>query len=75
MPIYEYICDGCGKKLELLVASHSSKPTCPHCHSKKLARQISVFAAHSGGTALPCQAGSCPSSAGGCSGGPCPYSG
>jgi putative FmdB family regulatory protein len=74
MPIYEYICDGCGKALELLVADSKAKPACPHCGSRKLSKQFSSFAAHQGsGGSTPCQGGACPAApAGGCGGGRCP---
>lgn len=76
MPIYEYICDDCGNKFDLLVASSKAKAVCPACKSKGVTRQFSTFAAHNGSTS-PCQSGSCPSlsapAAGGCGGGKCPY--
>jgi putative FmdB family regulatory protein len=43
MPIYEYACGDCGHKFEALVRS-STIPECPTCHSKKLEKQLSVFA-------------------------------
>lgn len=44
MPIYEYVCKGCGQKSSLLFRSFSSvddHPRCPHCHSRRLARALS----------------------------------
>jgi len=48
MPIYEFRCNGCHKKVSLLVRSVSSSlsPECPHCGGKELERLISSFAYH-----------------------------
>ncbi len=77
MPIYEYLCDDCGKAFEVLVSSSSVKSACPQCKSKKVSRQFSTFAAHSGGPVSPCEGGACPSmsgqAAGSCAGGKCPF--
>lgn len=73
MPIYDYICEGCGEKSELLVSSSSAVVRCPVCGSKKLKRQFSTFAAHKGGSSTPPCAGAC-SSAGDCCN-RCPMSG
>lgn len=77
MPIYEYICDGCGHPFEALVASAKVKSHCPQCGSAKVSRQFSTFAAH-GAASVPCKDGACPSMSapggGGCSGGKCPFS-
>ena len=48
MPIYEYACQDCGKGFELLVRS-DTVPECPSCHSRQLAKQLSVFATASAG--------------------------
>ena len=46
MPIFEYLCNDCGKRFEALVlAASSAKPAqCPKCQSKKVTQQLSVFA-------------------------------
>ncbi|MDX2111087.1 MAG: zinc ribbon domain-containing protein [Verrucomicrobiota bacterium] len=44
MPIYEYHCESCEHDFELLVNA-SSTPECPDCHSKKLSKKFSTFAA------------------------------
>jgi putative FmdB family regulatory protein len=31
MPIYEYHCARCGKRVEVLVRSSTAVPQCPHC--------------------------------------------
>ena len=41
MPIYDYRCAACGQPCELLVRS-STVPTCPHCASTALQRQVSL---------------------------------
>lgn len=43
MPIYDYRCTQCGQTSELLVRS-STVPTCPHCASTALERQVSLIA-------------------------------
>lgn len=43
MPIYDYRCSHCGQSCELLVRS-STVPTCPHCASTALERQVSLTA-------------------------------
>ncbi len=59
MPIYEYVCQSCGKACELLIRG-SETPQCPHCRASALEKQFSVPAAHTGasGGELPvCQPG------------------
>jgi len=59
MPIYEYACGGCGREFEMLVRS-DTVPECPECHSKKLDKKLSVFAAvGSTADAAPMAAGPC----------------
>jgi len=43
MPIYEYQCNQCEAKFELLIRTNQEKIVCPHCHSLKINRLISVF--------------------------------
>lgn len=31
MPIYEYHCEHCGERVEVLVRSSTTVPQCPHC--------------------------------------------
>gem|GEM_PF-158983 len=45
MPIFEYICRGCGKKFEAIVYG-SKRAECPACKGTDLAQQLSTFAAH-----------------------------
>lgn len=45
MPVYEYHCNKCRKKVALLVKSFSTppEPTCPHCGSMDMVRVFSTF--------------------------------
>jgi putative FmdB family regulatory protein len=45
MPIYEHICQGCKKKVSLLILNPKSygTPQCPNCGSEKLERVMSRF--------------------------------
>jgi len=42
MPIYEYRCENCGERVEVLVRSAAAKPTCPHCGQPLHDRLISA---------------------------------
>lgn len=44
MPIYEYRCHSCRRKVALLVRQAPVQPTCPRCGSERLSRLISGFA-------------------------------
>jgi putative FmdB family regulatory protein len=64
MPLYEYRCQQCGKRFEVLQKSGAGSDgvACPGCGSSEVAKQLSTFAASvssgsSGGT-LPCGASS-----------------
>ena len=48
MPIYEYICSTCNKKVTVFLrtASPEAKPLCPVCGNGGLTRIISSFAIH-----------------------------
>lgn len=46
MPLYLYICRGCGHEFETLVRT-GSEPACPSCQSRDLDRQVSTFAVKS----------------------------
>jgi putative FmdB family regulatory protein len=50
MPIYEYLCDECGKRSSTLLPRFSSPdPACPHCGKPALRRLVSTFATVSSG--------------------------
>jgi len=48
MPIYEYRCLHCGRRVSIFVrsftAADDSRPLCPHCHSSELRRLVSRIA-------------------------------
>lgn len=46
MPIYEYECRGCSRRVSLLVRSLASRemPRCPRCGSAEMSRLMSRFA-------------------------------
>jgi putative FmdB family regulatory protein len=47
MPIYEYRCEDCEELTSLFVRSmrlEPANPTCEHCHSSQVSRQISAVA-------------------------------
>jgi len=51
MPLYEYTCGKCRKRSEHLVRSGSGAGVsdCPHCGSRRMKKELSVFAAGGGG--------------------------
>ena len=75
MPIFEYACSSCGNEFEKLVRQSAPAPECPSCHSTKLEKKLSAFAAITGGATTatsyndaPAPCGSCghPSGPGAC---------
>ena len=48
MPLYEYSCEQCGKKIELLVRG-GEQPECPYCQSTQLTKLLSMVAGHVAG--------------------------
>ncbi|TEU13656.1 MAG: zinc ribbon domain-containing protein [Anaerolineales bacterium] len=61
MPIYEYRCQECGESFDKFVRSmsFSGEVECPHCHSKRCKKSISLFGISSsgggrGGSLLSC---------------------
>lgn len=74
MPLFEYACRTCDHEFEALVRASSDTPECPSCHGTSLERRLSVFAAHTNGTAAsapmpsgPCGACGDPRGPGACS--------
>ena len=67
MPIYEYVCRGCGHQFEHLVRG-DEKPACPACGKRRLDKQFSVVAAHTSGAQSSCAVGD----AGACDASTCP---
>ena len=47
MPIYEYTCQSCNSRVELLIRGDEI-PSCPDCRGTDLVKEFSVPAAHSG---------------------------
>ena len=47
MPIFEYLCKGCGKQFEILLRG-AEKPHCPKCNGTRLEQQLSAFAVATG---------------------------
>ncbi|MBN1893880.1 zinc ribbon domain-containing protein [bacterium] len=59
MPIYEYRCRKCGKRLEYLLKRSTEQPVCS-CGSRDLERLISSFAvAQDSGSEPSCPGGTC----------------
>lgn len=48
MPIFEYVCQDCGREFERIVPRYDSKTECIHCRSKRIEKQLSVFAVAGG---------------------------
>jgi putative FmdB family regulatory protein len=55
MPIYEYRCGACGERVEVLVRSSATTPTCPDCGSLLSDKLFSVSHVLSGQTRRPSQ--------------------
>jgi len=70
MPIYEYVCNACGKRFEILrsIKEADSPILCKICQSNKTQRAVSVFYAQSSSRII---AGSRNSGCSGCSSGSC----
>lgn len=45
MPLYEYSCETCSQRIELLVRGGET-PACPHCHGTALTKLLSVVSGH-----------------------------
>ena len=48
MPVYEYVCRGCGHEFEQIVLPGRGAPACPECRGVDLERLLSRFAVSSG---------------------------
>jgi putative FmdB family regulatory protein len=69
MPIFEYVCKGCGHKFEAIVMGEK-KAECPTCHGSELEQQLSTFSAHSHSSSSSQPMAPCGMPGGGC--GNCP---
>jgi putative FmdB family regulatory protein len=58
MPIFEYICKSCEHHFEAIV-TRSGEAECPSCNSKRLEKQLSVFAAGTKGGVPDLMPGAC----------------
>ena len=65
MPVYEYVCRGCGQAFERYVQRWSEPVACPACASGEVEKQLSTFAMAGSGSAGGAMAGG----GGGCCGG------
>lgn len=64
MPIYEFVCESCGRPFEDLVRSYNAiaEVRCPACGSAALRRKVSTFASHvsgDGGSSTSPSSGAC----------------
>jgi putative FmdB family regulatory protein len=60
MPIFEYLCDGCGTKFEKLVRRSEDSTLCPSCGDSHVTTQYSTFAARANGVSKEPSMGGCP---------------
>ena len=49
MPIYEYRCQNCQRRVSIYLRDSSTSPKCPSCGGEDLVRLFSSFAMHVGG--------------------------
>ena len=69
MPIFEFVCGGCGRQFEEIMTFaqlEAGEAACPDCGSKQVQRSMSTFAASSG---TPASGPACGGGGGGCGGG------
>ena len=69
MPIYEYVCQDCGRRFDTLrsMSQADSPIACETCNSEHTARALSVFYAQSDGRSVAGTSSAC----GSCSSGAC----
>ena len=59
MPLFDFLCSACQHSFEELVSA-GERPACPECDSRKVQRQLPVFAVNAGGEApMPAGPGGC----------------
>jgi putative FmdB family regulatory protein len=73
MPIYEYRCESCSEKFEVLTrfAERDQAQVCPTCESTRTRVLVSSFAYAGGGALESMDLGPSASKGGGCCGGSC----
>jgi putative FmdB family regulatory protein len=61
MPLYEYRCQKCGARFELLRRMQDAdlETECPQCRSRQSERLLSSFASRSGSSSASSSAGNC----------------
>ncbi|NLU48674.1 MAG: zinc ribbon domain-containing protein [Syntrophomonadaceae bacterium] len=68
MPIFDFACQDCGKKFDLMISNKDKdKVTCPECGSSQVKQLLSVFNTASRGskTELPSCSVGCPAAGSG----------
>lgn len=60
MPIFEYRCRDCGAEFEKIVRSDGDPVVCAECRSRKVERQLSVFAVSGPRGESVTESGPCP---------------
>ncbi|GAB6094649.1 hypothetical protein JCM14469_09010 [Desulfatiferula olefinivorans] len=73
MPIYDFMCNDCGKLSEILVTSADQEPVCRFCGGRKLEKRMSAPSSYTGSRSMPgpgdtACCGSSPDKAAGCAG-------
>lgn len=74
MPIYEFACNECGNRFEVLRLSSKgfNGIECPKCHGKKVSKEMSTFSPAMGSTSSSsCESAGCQSPFPSCSSGMC----
>ena len=73
MPIYEYRCESCAEKFDVLTrfSERDKSQVCPACESTKTRVQVSKFAFAGAGESLEMMNVGGSTSGGGCCGGSC----
>jgi len=70
MPIFEFVCGGCGRQFEEIMTfaqMNAGEASCPDCGGKRVERSMSTFAASNGDAAAgpACGGGGCGGGGGG----------
>lgn len=69
MPLYEYTCEDCQERAELLIMGEQ-EPVCPKCGGNRLHKEFSTFATQGDGTGADAAASHAHSPGCGCCMGP-----
>lgn len=60
MPLFDFVCQDCGKEAEYLVASSDEVPKCNECEGSELKKKLSAHSSLSGVSNLVKQCGDVP---------------